>query len=324
MRGEFDRYQALLDALEPGIRDAFIEAIRQIKDRAIHRRVVAAIEAGDTEAVADMLDLTPEAMASVEDAIERVFRAGGEFQASVGPFYPRHERAIEWVRTAGAALVTEVARGQRAAIKGIITAGIDEGRGANSVARDIIGVTNRATGRREGGILGLTEREAGYVANARRQLQELDAGYFERQARDRRYDATVRKAIKAGKPLSADVIEKITRRYQDGLLTRRGNRIARTEAIGALNAGKYEQMRQQMDRLGLSSTDVTVKWVAARDPRVRDTHRALNGQTVDFGQPFQSPSGALMRFPGDRDFGAPASEVVSCRCQPVFEIRKRA
>lgn len=324
MKGEFERYQALLDALAPKIRDAFVQAIQQVKDRATLGRIEAAIARGAVDDVADLLNLTPEVMSAVEDAIEATFREGGLFQASVGAFYPRHDRAIEWVREAGAALVVEINRGQRAAIRGIVTAGIDDGRNPNAVARDIIGTTNRATGRRDGGILGLTEREAGYVVNARREIEELNPGYFTRAARDRRYDPMVRKAIEAGKPLTQADLDRIIRRYSDGLLIRRGDRIARTEALQALNAGRYEAMQQQVERLGLSTSDIVATWQSARDIRTRDTHRAMRGAEAAFGQPFRSPSGALLRFPGDRALGAPAAECINCRCSVTYVLKRRA
>jgi F like protein len=55
-----------------------------------------------------------------------------------------------------------------------------------------------------------------------------------------------------------------------------------------------------------------VTWVSMRDNRVRETHRALDGQTVNLGTPFLSPSGAKLRFPHDPR--APIGEVAGCRC----------
>ena len=324
MKSEFDRYQALLDELEPRIREAFVQAVQAVKDKASLREIEAAIARGDADAVADMLNLDAEALAAVEDAIEEVYRQGGHFQATVGAFQPRHDRAIRWVRDAGAALVAEVSSGQREMIKDAITAGVEAGRGANAIGRDIIGVRSRATGKREGGIVGLTEREAGFVANARAELRDDPAAFLRRAARDRRFDRTIAKAVREGKPIAQSDIDRIVRRYSDGLLARRGDRIARTEALGALNAGRFEAMQQQMERLGLDRAEVIATWVSARDGRVRDSHRSLNGDQVKMGQPFQSDSGALLRFPGDRAMGAGPGEVIACRCGVTYDLRRHA
>jgi len=36
--------------------------------------------------------------------------------------------------------------------------------------------------------------------------------------------------------------------------------------------------------------------------------------------PFQSPSGALMRFPGDASLGAGPAELVGCRCMVQYNF----
>jgi hypothetical protein len=53
-------------------------------------------------------------------------------------------------------------------------------------------------------------------------------------------------------------------------------------------------------------------WRSQEDSRVRDTHRALDRTSVPMDEPFVSPSGAKLRFPGDPR--APIDEVANCRC----------
>jgi hypothetical protein len=53
------------------------------------------------------------------------------------------------------------------------------------------------------------------------------------------------------------------------------------------------------------------RWVTRRDNRVRDTHRAADGQTVPANAYFSVGSARLMH-PGDRS--GPIEEVVNCRC----------
>ena len=87
----------------------------------------------------------------------------------------------------------------------------------------------------------------------------------------------------------------------------RAERIARTEVIGASNAGATEAMRQA----GTQSKE----WLSSRDDKVRDTHKALDGNVVSLNEDFVSPSGETLNFPGDPS--ADPSEIVNCRCSVV-------
>lgn len=83
--------------------------------------------------------------------------------------------------------------------------------------------------------------------------------------------------------------------------------IARTEAIGALNAGRAESFRA----LAEEEPDEELEriWLATDDPRTRDSHRAADGQRVALGQPFQV-GGFELAFPGDPS--GPPQEVIQC------------
>ncbi len=52
-------------------------------------------------------------------------------------------------------------------------------------------------------------------------------------------------------------------------------------------------------------------WLTKRDAKVRTTHNAMEGQTIEVGRYFTSPSGAMTLFPGG--FGLP-EEDNGCRC----------
>lgn len=77
----------------------------------------------------------------------------------------------------------------------------------------------------------------------------------------------------------------------------------RARASGVLGAGA--EMSRVTGRI-LQKT-----WRAHNDDRTRASHRATDGQTVPFYQPF-SVNGVMMMAPGD--VTAPADEVVGCRC----------
>lgn len=57
----------------------------------------------------------------------------------------------------------------------------------------------------------------------------------------------------------------------------------------------------------------TKTWFTQNDPAVRPTHIELNGKKIGIEDTFKV-GGFLMRFPKDTYYGAPAEEIVNCRC----------
>lgn len=88
----------------------------------------------------------------------------------------------------------------------------------------------------------------------------------------------------------------------------RARTIARTEVIGAVNAGSYYEAKG----LGVQ----TKTWLATEDSRTRPTHNRADDQTVGIDEMFEV-GGALMRFPHDP--AAPAKETVNCRCTNLYD-----
>ena len=85
--------------------------------------------------------------------------------------------------------------------------------------------------------------------------------------------------------------------------------VARTETIGALNAGRAEAFRAA----GETDPDLELErvWLATEDHRTRSTHKAADGQRVALASPF-IVGGAELMFPGDP--AGPPQEVIQCRC----------
>lgn len=167
--------------------------------------------------------------------------------------------------------------------------------------------------------MGLTSGQTDAVIRARRELLDLDPNYFSRKRRDARFDGIVSRAIKDGKPLSKADVDRITGRYKDRLLNYRGEVIARTETLAALQAGKSEGFEQLIDAGKVRADQVTKTWRATGDGRTRDSHAAMNGQAVKLREAFTTPDGYKMMHPHDNSLGAPASETIQCRC--FYEIK---
>lgn len=322
-----------LDEIAPGLARAFEASVADIRSSAQLRALEDAIAAQDIARAFEALRLDEAFWAPLDRAIDEAFYSGGVWGLSKLPpkslqntglaavrFQGRHPRAEAWVKNAAGKLIREITEDQQKMVRGAILRGLETGRGPRSLALDLVG---RIEGNsRKGGLIGLTSKQAEWVQGARRQLEDLDRGYFERTLRDRRFDATVRRAIREGKPLAEADMQSITARYADRMLKMRGETIARTETLSALNAGRMEGVRQLVESGQVPASAVTRRWRATiGSGRTRDSHASLHGQTVGLNEPFVSPlTGARMMHPGDTSLGAPASETVQCRCDAEIVI----
>jgi hypothetical protein len=90
--------------------------------------------------------------------------------------------------------------------------------------------------------------------------------------------------------------------------------IARTESTKTANFGI---------NMGAESSDYEVQkfWINTRDARTRRSHLAMTRDRIALNQPFMV-GGVPMMYPGE--VGAPAAEVVNCRCVMATEAIKDA
>lgn len=87
---------------------------------------------------------------------------------------------------------------------------------------------------------------------------------------------------------------------------KRARLIARTETVGAANAGSM---------INLRLAGATKKmWVAARDNRTREHHREVNQTVIGIDELFKVGD-SYMQHPGDKS--GSAAEVCNCRCAIV-------
>lgn len=320
--------EALADTLPDDIREAFLAAIQDVADNAVLDEVIAAIERGDADAAFRALNMNDVAMRPLTVALEQAFERGGIAKGLTFPrrlntsngravfrFDVRNARAEKWLREQSGSLVTRITDDTRVIVRDALTIGMEQGRNPRNVALDIVGRVDPSTGRRVGGSIGLTKGQDRWARRAGERLRDLDASYFGMELRDKRFDRTVQAAIDKGEPLSADTINKLVNRYRDNALRFRGEQIGRTEGIQALNRSEWEATKQAVDLGATSESAVEREWDSAGDGRVRPTHKRMNGQRRALDEPFVSPSGDRLMFPGDTSLGADADEVVACRCR---------
>ena len=317
------------------VAQAFMTAIRDLTRQVEIQKLLLALERRDLDAAMQALHIDRAAFQPLEAKLVEAFTAGGQGAVASMPaavsigfrFDPGNQRAAAIIRETAATLITRLTQGEIDQARAFLADGMARGAGPRSVALDLVGRISRATGNREGGLIGLSAPYRDYVAAARAELASTDPAllrnYLTRNQRDRRYDKAVARAIETGKPLPPETARTAVARYSARLVRLRGEVIARTEGLPAIRAAKHEAYQQLADDGRVEVTDIVRGWSTNEDGRQRDTHDAMNGQEVrGLDMPFTSPSGAQMMFPGDTSRGAPASEIVACRCDEFIAIRK--
>lgn len=100
----------------------------------------------------------------------------------------------------------------------------------------------------------------------------------------------------------------VSRLISPGFTAKRARLIARTETVGAANAGAM--INAQSTGLELNKI-----WISARDNRTRLHHKEVNQTVIPFNDKFKVGDSFMMQ-PGDKAGGA--SEVCNCRCAVAF------
>lgn len=324
MAGE-NSWFSLLENWWAKIKAAFMRSVRAIIDHAQIGRIAERLERGDIEGAIREVGLDPVHFRELDKAIVEAFEDGGKFTAKRIPairqpdghrvvvqFDVRNPVAERILKEESAKVVREIMDDQRAMIRETLRKAMEAGQNPREAALDLVGRINPVTKQRSGGSIGLTQTQAEWVRRYEAELRSTNPrAALARTLRDIRFDPSVIKAAKNGKPLSDDTIQKMVAAYKNRALRYRAEKIARTESLSALHQAKMEALRQAVEK-GLDPSTITLTWHTAGDKRVRHTHQGMNGQTVKYGEKFTSPSGAKLAHPGDPS--APAAEIISCRC----------
>lgn len=328
----------LIDKLSPDMEKAFLEAIADIKSEIVLKEVVERLERRDIAGAIEALHIDPAAFRPLSEAIRQAFNSGGVLTTGRMPrltdpmggrvvfrWDVQNQAAEAMIRDLSSALITSIEEDTRQMVREKMEAGFAKGQGPNTIARDIAGRVSKVTGKREGGLLGVTLNLSRTVENARTALSSGDIEgmrhYLTLGRRDKRFDAQVRKAIAAGKPLNQETVAKIAGRLTDRYVQLRAETIARTETMTSVMSAKHEAFLQALAKSNRDASLVTRKWRSAGDRKVRHTHMILNGQEVrGMDLAFQSPSGAMLRYPGDTSLGAGPGEIIACRCDVEYNF----
>jgi len=322
----------------PEVQRIFLEVMQDIVDNAMLQEMIAAIEANDAERLYRATGFSSAALGPILDSIEQIYQDAAETTVAGWPkrirtpeglvifrFDMRNPRAEQDLKTISSKLVAQITEDVRQNVRNVLQQGMIDGANPRTTALNIIGRVDPVTKKRIGGVLGLTENQGNWVRSTQRYLETLDPRYFNLKLRDKRFDSLVQKAIDSGKPLSQTDIERLLTSYKNRALKYRGDSIARTETIQTLNRGEYMANLQAVEQGLISRDAITKEWDDTGDRKVRSTHRSLAAKYgkekgIGLEEPFISTSGARLLYPGDSSLGAPAEEIVNCRCRVHIRV----
>ncbi|WOC14979.1 phage minor head protein [Pseudochrobactrum sp. MP213Fo] len=330
---EGQELEKMLAHFEPRMRLAFLKSVRDINDLVMLADIERLVEAGDIEGVIKALGVQHGAFHPMALTTEAAFTAGGiatmrrlpyirdsNGAKNIFHFNARNSIAEKRLLARSSKMITNIADDTIGAIRHILTDGLKAGINPKQLSRQIVGAYDPKLKRRTGGIIGLNGEQAKWVTNARTELEFGSKGslnkFLGRAARDKRYDAMIKRAIDGKEPLSSKAIDQIMNRYNDRLLKVRADTIGLTETMEALNSSKIAANGQIIDQLGLDpDVDAVKVWKSANDERTRADHLAMNGvEVIGMDEPFTLPDGSQMLHPCDSSLGAPASQTIRCRC----------
>lgn len=342
-----------IEGMEPAMQRAYLEQVKTVVSAATVAEVERLIADEDEEGLVALLSLG--ALSAFLELARSVFIAGAKFEVKAiaiprdlgrFEFDARQPAAEKWVSAKAEEIRANASIDVRAAIREVMgsrrrivgwpsaqpaVAQVEVSatpmiRTPRQAALDLLGRVSAQTGSRSGGVIGLPGNYAQYVLNARAQLlggnPDEMRKYLQRKRRDRRFDGIVNRAIKAGTPVAQADVDKIAGRYADRLMKTYAEMLAKAEALESFGAGR-DQVYEQLIAQGLDRDSVTKTWRDRGDKKVRHTHSVMGGQEVQKDQPFQSPTGALLRYPGDTSLGAGWSERANCRCSAIYKIRRK-
>lgn len=313
------RLNELLDQQEARIATIFRTAIESLKAELDLEELAQLIEQGRLNEALERLQFAAEQLGSASSvAFITSGQSTADFLNSAGVgrvvFDQVNTFAVEAMQRNRLELVREFTAEQRRAASTAMLIGVEAGMNPRVQARNF----------RDS--VGLTENQWTHVASYRSVLERVGTGEgaqmdaLNRQLRDGRGDAQIRRAIRDSQPLPAAKIDWLVERYTARYVKHRAEVIGRTEALRAVHQGNEESYRQAIAGGVIDESSIEREWRTRIDGRERDTHFLLNGTKKRWGQPWQTRHGPI-RYPGDPE--AAASEVIQCRCALLTRIRQR-
>lgn len=257
-----------------------------------------------------------------QTGLEAARQAARDLPAGIATgFDTLNPAVIEAARNLQTRVVAAVTDETRATLIQAVADGLEAGRGPRAVAARMVDD------------VGLPTHYARAVARFREQLESGDRSALQRALRRGVMEATDGELLAHGyhargqgltvrqfdalardlgrKPLSQTTIDTLVGSYRRRLRAWHAETLARTAALDAQRAGQRATWEDAIARGMVDRDRLRKRWVTTLDGRERPEHRAMNGKTAHFDEPF--PNGQVV--PGENEY--------NCRCVAMYYLAAR-
>jgi len=299
--------------VEPDVRAAYLRSMRDLSaslpDREIERLI--ALDGSGIATGAFVASLLAVAAVPLRAALQRVITRGvltfardipGKEASgltvrllSTGTLSPR---VLEAIRHTDTVVTERLSEGIRGSVRAIVERGYVAGQGPRETAREL----------RQ--YVGLSQTELKQVDNFRGALTGANGRRWEDYAkRDRRFDASIRKAM-AGSGLKPAQVDRMVESYAKRRLALSAEASARTATLTAYKQAQRAAWQTAVDVGTVDGALLMKEWMGIDDGRERESHLEMNGETVPFDALFSSGQD----IPGEGEW--------NCRCWPRYYIAR--
>lgn len=332
-------FAALIQRLTPELAAAFQAAVADLRNGVDWAALIEALEAQDVLGAVAAMNIEPSAMYGYGAAKQSAYAEAGALAATtiIAPgagvigvrFDMMNPRAEAWIATnVWGHLTGWMQEEQLAAVRQTILSGYEVGRHPHNIARDLAGrVIN---GSRQGGVIGLDAERARRLSIVTRGMETAE-GVQDlvvmrggvprvRYAVNKATENRIIKAWRKGEAVPPADRALSARQYSNALLKSRGDQLAQDATAEAVFAGRDEEWRQTLEKIGASDSDVIKVWQHGGGPKdPRPHHVDMSGTSVrGLDTPFEFSNGAQLRWP--HDTLGPVSETTFCTCGVIFRL----
>ena len=285
--------------LEGKLRDAFLRAVKSLKDSVSLDALVEAIKTNDANQAMAILAIDTKFVAalngvgqdvgvqSFRSALQSAFAAGAEtaekeLPLSIGAklsFNLMNPETVSFLEQYTFPLIQQISANTREAIRDVIVDAFKTGGHPFDQARRIKT------------FIGLTSKQSKAVMNYEKALSNSDtlSQALNRQLRDGRFDSSIQRAMRMNRGLSQDQIDRMTDRYRERFIQYRAQTIARTESLRASNKGQRALWKQAKSQ-GLLDRNVQRRLIVSGDDATCEICSSMEDELVGLDEPFSDGS----------------------------------
>lgn len=275
-------------SLSPEMAAAVLKAFAYVRDSLTEAELARLIASGEIEllvlrAISDALLLR--AFAPVRTRIRTVAERG--FQFAVPSLPKRGQLLVQFdvlspnvvtaIRELEGPALTTFKQDIRETVRAYVENGLRDGANPRAIARGIRGM------------IGLGPTQVQEVENFRNAVLRInDKSPFDYEARDKRYDAMLKRLFAAGKTPTAEQVDKMVTAYTKRRVALNSETVARTNTLTAFKVGQRLSWQQAIAKGIVDGGRLRKRWITVMDGRERPAHHDQNGDDVPFNANYRN------------------------------------